>query len=127
MGTNCSEAWIKIRSKDSFYENALENSFCKTSAILFMLNVLISGSWTIAANGAALRTPCPDNKVREANMGPIWGRQDPGGPHVGPMNFAILIQKHNPTQLGLQCYLLEIHYLNEYDSVIIVTIIIHES
>ena len=21
--------------------------------------------------------------------GPIWGRQDPGGPHVGPMNFAI--------------------------------------
>ena len=22
-------------------------------------------------------------------MGPIWGRQDPSGPHVGPMNFAI--------------------------------------
>ena len=22
-------------------------------------------------------------------MGPIWGRQDPGGSHVGPMNFAI--------------------------------------
>ena len=22
-------------------------------------------------------------------MGPIWGRQDPGGPHVAPMNFAI--------------------------------------
>ena len=22
-------------------------------------------------------------------MGPIWGRQDPGGPHVGPMKFAI--------------------------------------
>ena len=22
-------------------------------------------------------------------MGSIWGRQDPGGPHVGPMNFAI--------------------------------------
>ena len=20
-------------------------------------------------------------------MGPIWGRQDPDGPHVGPMNF----------------------------------------
>ena len=28
-------------------------------------------------------------KVHGANMGPIWGRQDPGGPHVGPMNFAI--------------------------------------
>ena len=22
-------------------------------------------------------------------MGPIWGRQDPGGPHVGPMNLAL--------------------------------------
>ena len=22
-------------------------------------------------------------------MGLIWGRQDPGGPYVGPMNFAI--------------------------------------
>ena len=31
----------------------------------------------------------PDGKVHGANMGPIWGRQDPGGPHVGPMNFAI--------------------------------------
>ena len=31
----------------------------------------------------------PDNKVHGANMGPIWGRQDPGGPHVGPINLAI--------------------------------------
>ena len=31
----------------------------------------------------------PDSKVHGANMGPIWGRQDPGGPHVGPMNIAI--------------------------------------
>ena len=23
----------------------------------------------------------PDSKVHGANMGPIWGRQDPGGPH----------------------------------------------
>ena len=22
-------------------------------------------------------------------MGPTWGRQEPGGPHVGPMNLAI--------------------------------------
>ena len=31
----------------------------------------------------------PASKVHGANMGPFWGRQDPGGPHVGPMNFAI--------------------------------------
>ena len=34
-------------------------------------------------------THTPDSKVHGAKMGPIWGRQDPGGPHVGPMNFAI--------------------------------------
>ena len=28
-------------------------------------------------------------KVYGANMGPIWGRQDPGGPHVGLMKLAI--------------------------------------
>ena len=31
----------------------------------------------------------PDSKVHWANMGPIWGRQDPDGPHVGHMGFAI--------------------------------------
>ena len=31
----------------------------------------------------------PNSKVHRTNMGPFWGRQDPGGPHVGPMNFAI--------------------------------------
>ena len=30
-----------------------------------------------------------DSMVYGANMGPTWGRQDPGGPHVGPMNLAI--------------------------------------
>ena len=31
----------------------------------------------------------PDSKVHGANMGPIWGRQDPCWPHVSPMNFVI--------------------------------------
>ena len=35
------------------------------------------------------KSTSPDSKVHGANMEPIWGRQDPGGPHVGPMNFAI--------------------------------------
>ena len=41
----------------------------------------------------------PDSKVDRANMGPIWGRQDPGGPHVGPMNFAIWVK---PKEMELQ-------------------------
>ena len=32
----------------------------------------------------------PGSKVHGANMGTIWGRQDPGEPHGGPMKFAIL-------------------------------------
>ena len=36
----------------------------------------------------------PDTKVHGANMGHIWGRQDPGGPHVGPMNFAIWVRQN---------------------------------
>ena len=31
----------------------------------------------------------PESKVHGTNVGPSWGRQDQGGPHVGPMNFAI--------------------------------------
>ena len=33
----------------------------------------------------------PDSKVYGANMGPTWGRQDPDGPHVGPMNLTIWV------------------------------------
>ena len=33
-------------------------------------------------------------------MGPIWGRQDPGGPHVGPMNFVIWIVLEGTSQHG---------------------------
>ena len=32
-----------------------------------------------------------DNKVHGANMGPIWGWQDPGGPHVGHVNLALWV------------------------------------
>ena len=39
----------------------------------------------------ALTKGHPDSKVHGANMGPIWGRQDPGGPQVGPMNFALWV------------------------------------
>ena len=38
--------------------------------------------------GCEMKIENPDSKVHGANMGPIWGWQDPGGPHVGPMNLA---------------------------------------
>ena len=45
-----------------------------------------SGGWCKHAN---TKTDIPDSKVHGANMGPIWGREDPGGPYVGHMNLAI--------------------------------------
>ena len=39
--------------------------------------------------GYSKTTIYPDSKIHGANMGPILGRQDPGGPHVGPMNLDI--------------------------------------
>ena len=49
--------------------------------------MLTLASVTGGTNG--YRNNNPDSKVHGANMGPIWGQQDPGGPHVGPTNFAI--------------------------------------
>ena len=47
------------------------------------------GYWCSSVDDS--RNTYPDSKVHGANMGPIWGRQDPVGPHVGPMNFAIWV------------------------------------
>ena len=38
-----------------------------------------------------IRSSYPGSKVHRANMGRIWGQQDPGGPHVDPMNFVIWV------------------------------------
>ena len=47
----------------------------------------------------------PDSKVHAANMGPIWGRQDPGGPHAGPMNLAIWVAIVSSTDKIFYCAL----------------------
>ena len=47
-------------------------------------------------------------------MGPIWGRQDPGGPHVGPMNLAIwglllLMRPQEPAYWHQWCNIVQLH------------------
>ena len=57
----------------------------------------------------------PDSKVHGANMGPIWGRQDLGGPHVGHMNFAIwdgLIMDKQPIHQSRGILQTTIHFDN---------------
>ena len=49
-----------------------------------------------------LRSNNRANKVYRANMGPTWGRQDPGGPHVGPMNLAIWVTYFSVKRHGCQ-------------------------
>ena len=46
---------------------------------------------TLPADILASNRSYPDSKVHGANMGPIWGQQDPGGPHGGPMSLAIWV------------------------------------
>ena len=38
---------------------------------------------------AAMRIQSPDSKAHGGNMEPTWGRQDPGGLHVGHVKLAI--------------------------------------
>ena len=56
-----------------------------------MSQVSHRGTWYCLRNVGTFSVD-PDSKVHGANMGPIWGRQDPGGLHVGPMNFALWVE-----------------------------------
>ena len=53
------------------------------------MTYILSDNSTTYINIYTIVITAPDSKVHGANMGPIWGRQVPGGPHVGPMNLAI--------------------------------------
>ena len=50
--------------------------------VWYNISEFMSGDWLFSKVVST-----PDSKVHGANMGPIWGRQDPGGPYVGPMNL----------------------------------------
>ena len=54
-------------------------------------------------------TGIPDSKVYGDNIGPIWGWQDPGGPQVGPMNFAIWDIFQTLTMIKYKLLLLMLH------------------
>ena len=63
----------------------------------------------------------PNNKVDGANIGPIWGRQDPGGPHVGPRNFAIWVPSLTVhawvfTEWQICCLLASVYVYTDIDS-----------
>ena len=63
----------------------LPNKWMVAGAGPILLNTFTPAS----LNNVAWLTNALDNEVHGANMGSTWGRQDPGWPHVGPMNFVI--------------------------------------
>ena len=56
------------------------------------ISVWYSQGWNAMSVSPTLLGFYPDSKVHGTNMGRIWGRQDPGGPHVVPMNFAVWVR-----------------------------------
>ena len=115
LETNFSEMLIKIHTF-LFKKICLKISSGKWQPFCFGLNVLMVASYELTHWCQELpRVICsdrclqyilnnPDSKVHGVNMGPIWGRQDPGGPHVGPMNFAIWNYCYNCTSVyGAMC------------------------
>ena len=55
-----------------------------------------SGLWPTASNEGSSWSPIQVTDIRAIAliarfMGPTWGRHDPGGPHVGPMNLVIWV------------------------------------
>ena len=59
----------------------------------------------IPRNMQMVHSSSPDSKVYGANMGPTWARQDPGGPHVIPMNLAIWEEFHFGVEVVNMCQL----------------------
>ena len=89
--------WLaELNSHDHFWDSSQNTiqHYIKSTVITDKSNIFLGVNML-------LFNP-PNSTVRGANMGPIWGRQDPGGPHVGPINFAIWVVRS--LQMSLQMF-----------------------
>ena len=96
---------------------------CVWGPMAIPLTEAISGMLGLGSSNIMMLNPAslvhtvnnPDSKVHGANMGPIWGRQDPDGPHVGPMKNAIweLVTHLVPSDYLNQWWLV-VNYLSRY-------------
>ena len=77
---------------------------------MFALGCWLCNATSVHVCLCAIKHHTPDSKVHGANMGPIWGRQDPGGLQVGPMSFAIWdVIKYS--SLGSKVILLNVYHI----------------
>ena len=76
-----------------------------TTLNIYMMHDIIHGKLSLIMSRTescwypALQYTYPDSKVQGVIMGPIWGPQDQGEPHVGPMNFAIWVWETRATNV----------------------------
>ena len=107
---------ITIKWHATFDPNAFASLHNNSNKILFIVHHTAnhihsrvnSGYWLSQRKEPLLRN-APDSKVHGANMGPIWGRQDPGGPHelcyLRPSLIDwVYIQNSNASSHGLSPY-----------------------
>ena len=87
------KGWVasSIRSLHCFYQvfRILPYLLPMQRALYYEHHSLFVVAWYYRKSLLPFGNTYTDSKVHGSNMGSIWGRQDPGGPHVGPMNFAI--------------------------------------
>ena len=93
------EFWLTSFLSEMFPINLLDPLWLPSLRLIWLSGVYemncCSGDYRPAPHPAALleglKAEEPTNALflKARFMGPTWGRQDPGGPHVGPMNLAI--------------------------------------
>ena len=74
------------------FDDVIMVEFIPTNAgpvYVLYANLIVTVHVRVALIAVYALLSIPDSKVHGANMGPIWGRQDSDGPHVGPMNLVI--------------------------------------
>ena len=85
-------AWINgwVNNREAGDLSCHRPHYDVTVMLLSYLNcVSIHEAFNVIDINTVRNDTIPDSKVHGANMGSICGRQDPGGPHVDPMNHSI--------------------------------------
>ena len=102
--------WVHTQNDPCF---EIECSWAINVALGYIVVWESSGHWFRDCN---FLSTFPHSNVHGAYMGPIWGRQDPDGPHVGPMHFSIWVSTLRPRQnvhhFGDSIFILNLLYEN---------------
>ena len=97
---------LRFCTKPSIYTSV--TCFCRHKVPADLIHIywdyfIGTGAIIESRAGDSVLTNTPDSKIHGTNLGPIWGRQDPGGPHIGAMNLAIWDGQLNKMGVSKNC------------------------